>query len=84
MLRLNKIQSNRGQGIMSEYGLIFIIVVGMVTAMTVYVKRVIQARIFDARNYMVTLDVINNCGGIRRYSIEIQVTEFVKADAWFY
>ena len=37
---------------MLEYGLLFFLVVGMITTMTIYFKRSMQARIRDARVYM--------------------------------
>ncbi len=37
---------------MGEYVLNFFVAIGMVTAMTIYFKRAIQARMFDARNTM--------------------------------
>jgi hypothetical protein len=49
MLMLNQ---NKGQSILGEYILLFVIIMGMTTAMTVYFKRSIQGRIHDARGYM--------------------------------
>lgn len=37
---------------MGEYVLVFLLVMGMITAMTVYFKRAVQARIYDARKSM--------------------------------
>lgn len=46
---------------MGEYVLVFLVVMGMITAMTVYFKRAVQARIFDARNSMINT-VVNLAG----------------------
>lgn len=43
---------NKAQ-IVGEYALTILLVVMVLTAMTVYVRRVIQARVFDARRYMI-------------------------------
>ncbi len=40
---------------MGEYVLVFFLAIGMVTAMTIYFKRAIQARIYDARNTMLNM-----------------------------
>ena len=40
---------------MGEYVLVFFLVIGMVTAMTIYFKRAVQARIFDTRNTMLNM-----------------------------
>lgn len=42
---------------MGEYVLVFFLAIGMVTAMTIYFKRAIQARIFDARNTMLNMAI---------------------------
>lgn len=47
---------------MGEYVLMFLLVVGMVTAMTIYFKRTVQARMFDARNTMFNM-VIDRSDG---------------------
>jgi hypothetical protein len=47
------IKNRRGQAVFSEYVLLMFIVVGMVTAMTVYFRRTLQARIQASRNMMV-------------------------------
>ncbi len=53
MLSLKRLRSIQGQAIFAEYVLVFFIVVGMMTVMTVYFKRAVQARIRDSRDYMV-------------------------------
>ena len=47
------LQNNRAQATFGEYALIFILVIGMMTAMGVYFKRLIQGRLHDARNYTI-------------------------------
>lgn len=49
MRRFNK----KGQAIASEYTLVIFIVIGMVSAMTVYFRRAVQAKIYAARNMTV-------------------------------
>ena len=51
--------NKKGQSIMSEYVMIFFMVIAAVAAMTVYVQRGFEARIHDARNYMID-SVINS------------------------
>ena len=46
---------------MSEYVLMFFLAAGMVTAMTIYFKRAVQARMADARNSMINM-VANRAG----------------------
>jgi hypothetical protein len=45
--------NNSGQSILSEYVMIFFVVMAALTAMTTFVQRGLQARVHDARNYMV-------------------------------
>ena len=45
-------QLNKAQ-IIGEYALTLFLVVGVLTAMTIYIRRVLQARIFDTRRYMI-------------------------------
>ncbi len=60
MFRLLK--NNKGQNIAVQYVLTFFLVVGVVVSMTVYVRRVIQGRIRDARSFMVRTvnDMVRN------------------------
>jgi hypothetical protein len=44
--------NRKGQGMFVQYTLTFFLVVGFVTAMTVYVRRVVQARIRGAGDFM--------------------------------
>ena len=68
-----KLRGNKGQSISSEYVLVFFLVVSMMTAMTIYFRRVIQARIKDARFSMVdtvrdrTLDLYSGNTLLRIY-----------------
>lgn len=55
---LRYLKTNRAQAVSGEYVLVFFLVVGMMTAMTVYFKRAVQARIYDARNTMLNMVLI--------------------------
>ena len=50
---LHKLKKNQAQAQMTEYAVIIFVVIGMMTAMGTYVKRALQGRIHDARNYAV-------------------------------
>jgi len=50
---LRQIVNNKAQAVMSEYILTIFLVVAVIVAMTIYFKRGVQARIHDARDYMV-------------------------------
>ena len=52
--------NNKGQTILSEYVIIFFVVIAAVTASTIFVQRGLEARIHDARNFMINA-VINAC-----------------------
>ena len=58
---LRCLKNNNAQAVMGEYVLVFLLVMGMITAMTVYFKRTLQARMFDARNSMM-ITVANRAG----------------------
>ncbi len=45
--------SSRGQVSMTEYLVVFFLVVGAIVAGSVFVQRTLQARIHDARDYMI-------------------------------
>ncbi len=51
--------NNKGQAILSEYVMIFFIVIAAVAAMTTFVQRGFEARIHDARNFMIN-SVVNS------------------------
>ena len=55
---------------MGEYVLVFFVVIGMATAMTVYFKRAVQARIHDARDAMLNI-VVNRTAGYYTGNIQI-------------
>ena len=52
--------NNKGQTILSEYVMIFFVVIAAAAAMTVFVQRGLEARIHDARNFMIT--TVTNSG----------------------
>ena len=45
--------NNKGQAILSEYVMIFFVVIAAAVAMTTFVQRGFEARIHDARNFMI-------------------------------
>ena len=51
MLKL--LRQNKAQAVMSEYLLIFFVTIGMISAMTIYFKRAVQARVYSARHFVV-------------------------------
>jgi uncharacterized protein (UPF0333 family) len=51
---------NKGQAILSEYVMIFFVVVAALVAMVTFIQRGFEARIHDARNFMV--DAVVNSG----------------------
>src|SRR3989338_9576767 len=61
---------NKAQAVMGEYVLVFFLAIGMATAMTIYFKRGVQARIFDARNAMLNI-VVNRTAGYYTGNIQI-------------
>lgn len=50
---LRHLKNNNAQAVMGEYVLVFFLVMTVMVSMTIYFKRAVQARIYDARNYMV-------------------------------
>ena len=50
---LKRLRDTRGQSSLPEYVVTFFIVIAVVVAMSVYIQRGLQARMHDARNYMV-------------------------------
>ena len=48
------LHNNRAQATVGEYLLVFFLITGMITAMTIYFRRALQARAKDTRNYMFT------------------------------
>ncbi len=51
---LRSFRSKKGQGVTGEYVALIALVSVAITAMTVYVRRTLQARAYDADRYMVT------------------------------
>ena len=51
---LRTLKNKNAQAVMGEYVLVIFLVMAVLTAMTVYFRRAVQARIHDARDYMVT------------------------------
>jgi len=51
--------NNKGQSVLSEHVMIIFVVIAALVAMTTYVQRELQARMHDARNYMIN-SVINS------------------------
>jgi len=50
--------NNKGQSVLSEYVMIFFVVIAAAVAMTTFVQRSFEARVHDARNYMI--DTVSN------------------------
>lgn len=50
---LRYLNNRRAQALIGEYVLVIFLVMATISAMTIYFKRGIQARIYDARNYMI-------------------------------
>lgn len=66
---MNRSKSNKAQ-IIGEYALTLFLVVGVLTAMTVYIRRVLQARIFDERKYM--MNVVQSAPHIGKLKLEYE------------
>ena len=52
--------NNKGQTILSEYVMIFFVVIAAAVAMTTFVQRGLEARIHDTRNFMI--NTVTNSG----------------------
>ena len=50
---LKILKTKRAQAVMGEYVVVIFLVVTVIGAMTIFFKRAVQARIHDARDYMV-------------------------------
>jgi hypothetical protein len=48
-----QLRKNDGQATMTEYLVVFFLVIGAIVSMSVYVQRALQGRIRDARVYMI-------------------------------
>ena len=53
MFRLLK--DNKAQAVMGEYVLTFFLVIGVMSAMTIYLKRALQGQIYSARDEMANM-----------------------------
>lgn len=51
----SKLKKNRAQATLTEYMVMIFIVVGVMTSMSAFIKRALQGRIYDARNFSVNL-----------------------------
>lgn len=49
---LRAIRTNKAQAVLGEYVLVLFLVAGMITAMGIYIRRALQARVFGARTVM--------------------------------
>lgn len=49
------LRNRRGQGVAVEYALTFFLVVAFIVGMSTYVRRGIQARVRDSRDYMIRM-----------------------------
>jgi hypothetical protein len=76
--------NNKGQTILSEYVMIFFVVIAAAVAMTVFVQRGIEGRVHDARNSMINAivssgacdaDCVQAAGGNIRYEYEPYYTQ---------
>jgi hypothetical protein len=54
------VMNNKGQAILSEYVMIFFVVIAAAVAMTTFIQRSLEARIHDARDFMI--DTVTNSG----------------------
>lgn len=52
--------NNKGQAVLSEYVMIFFVVIAAVVAMTTFIQRGFEARVHDARNFVA--DAVTNSG----------------------
>ncbi|MBF0122639.1 MAG: hypothetical protein HQL21_04415 [Candidatus Omnitrophica bacterium] len=50
---LIRLCQRRAQAVVGNYVIVFFVVIGAITAMTVFFRRGIQARVYDAETYMV-------------------------------
>lgn len=49
---LKRVRGKSAQVMSSEYVLIFFLILGMITAMSIYFRRTVQGRVFSATNFM--------------------------------
>ena len=46
-------RQRQGQSVMGQYAIVFFVVIATISVMTVYVRRGLQGRIYDAKKYMI-------------------------------
>ena len=71
---IKQIKYNKAQ-ILGEYTLILFLVVVVLTAMTVYIRRVLQSRMYDARKYMMSVVKSAPHNGILKMEYEPYYTQ---------
>lgn len=60
---------NRSYGqVFAEYAFVMVIIVSVISVMTIYIQRALQARIRDARNTVIKT-IANNYNGVANYTI---------------
>jgi hypothetical protein len=57
------LREKKAQAVIGEYLLIFFLVIAMITAMSIYIRRTLQGRMRDARETMVQI-VIDRAGNV--------------------
>ena len=68
-IMLKRVHTKKAQAVFSQYLLTFFLVLGIVGAMTFFIRRALQARIFDGRNGMLRI-VRNVYSGPLYYAYE--------------
>jgi len=78
------IKGNKGQGTAVEYALVFFVVLAVISGMTVYVKRVLQARAVDSLHYMANTVAADYSGSFRYqyepYYMDVNSIKVVEAE----
>jgi hypothetical protein len=78
------IKDNKGQGTAVEYVLIFFVVMAVISGMTVYVRRVLQARAVDTLHYMANTVAVDYSGPFRYqyepYYMNVNSTKVIDAE----
>ena len=59
---LKHLKNRRAQAVMGEYMLVIFLVLAVIVSMTIYFKRLVQARIHDTRDYMFNEVIIRTAG----------------------
>ncbi len=68
MLKCFRSENRLRAQVFVEYAFVIVIIVSVISAMAVYVRRALQARIWDARNSMIKT-VADNYNGVANYTI---------------